>query len=70
MAIAIARWFLNVNAKGLKGYKDEDRINDNLVDLQAGHKLHVVGIIYACNIFKNISKIAAIRKKFRSVSKR
>lgn len=70
MAIAIARRFLGASAESSEGYEDKDGIDDDPVDLQAGHGSHVAGMIYARDMFENTNGTAAMRERFRSVSER
>ena len=70
MAIAIARRYLKgegfikdrENEKGLEdGDKEEGARPDYILDLQAGHKSYVAGIIYARAILEAPGKVASIR---------
>ena len=70
MAIAIARYCLK--GEGIVDNRnDEEDIEDNdsdtpsrnyILDLQAGHGSHVVGIIYARAILEAPGEVASIRQ--------
>ena len=49
-------------------YEDEDGIDDEASDLQAGHGSHVAGTIYARELQQGLSGTALAREKFREVS--
>jgi hypothetical protein len=72
IAIAIARRYLQGAFKesALDGGDDEDDdLDDNPVDLQAGHGTHVAGMIYARELQQGLFSTASMRDKFRAVSR-
>ncbi|MGC0591129.1 DEAD/DEAH box helicase, partial [Salmonella enterica] len=70
MAIAISNRYLNNSFKeeGF-GEEDEDDIEDNPADLQAGHGTHVAGMIYARELQQGNFGTAARRDQFRAISR-
>ncbi|PWI64632.1 hypothetical protein PCL_09489 [Purpureocillium lilacinum] len=69
MAIAISRRFLNRTFDdGGFGDEDEDGVDDNPADLQAGHGTHVAGMIYARALQQGGFGTAEKRDQFRMVS--
>ncbi|KAG8664705.1 uncharacterized protein FPOAC1_013485 [Fusarium poae] len=71
IAIAIARRYLNGAFKEstLDGDDEEDDLDDNPVDLQAGHGTHVAGMVYARELQQGLFSTASMRDKFRAVSR-
>ena len=73
VAIAISNRYLgskyrrNIGEDGTE-YEDEDGIDDEASDLQAGHGSHVAGMIYARELQQGLSGTALAREKFREVS--
>ncbi|KAG6310454.1 hypothetical protein E4U44_005501 [Claviceps purpurea] len=49
-------------------YEDEDGIDDEASDLQAGHGTHVAGMIYARELQQGLGGTAMARERFREVS--
>ncbi|RFN54793.1 putative ATP-dependent dna helicase q1 [Fusarium flagelliforme] len=75
IAIAIANRYLNASfGQGEEGGDgedgDEDEIDDNAWDLQAGHGTHVAGMIYARELQQGLFETAALREKYRIISRR
>jgi RecQ family ATP-dependent DNA helicase len=76
IAIAIANRYLN-KAFGESGQygeggdedEDEDGIDDNVWDLQAGHGTHVAGMVYAREIQQGVFSTATRRDRFRVISR-
>lgn len=70
MAIAISNRYLNQAFKeeGF-GDEDDDDIEDNPADLQAGHGTHVAGMIYARELQQGGFGTAARREQFRAISR-
>ncbi|KAG7405148.1 ATP-dependent DNA helicase Q5 [Fusarium oxysporum f. sp. rapae] len=71
IAIAIARRYLHDAFKEstLDGDDEDDDLDDNPVDLQAGHGTHVAGMIYARELQQGLFSTASMRDKFRAVSR-
>ncbi|KAG8667999.1 hypothetical protein FPOAC1_007360 [Fusarium poae] len=71
IAIAIARRYLNGAFKEstLDGEDEDDDLDDNPVDLQAGHATHVAGMVYARELQQGLFSTASMRDKFRAVSR-
>ncbi|KAL3588248.1 hypothetical protein FPOAC2_14147 [Fusarium poae] len=71
IAIAIARRYLNGAFKEstLDGDDEDDDLDDNPVDLQAGHGTHVAGMVYARDLQQGLFSTASMRDKFRAVSR-
>ncbi|KAG8670796.1 hypothetical protein FPOAC1_004030 [Fusarium poae] len=71
IAIAIARRYLNGAFKEstLDGEDEDDDLDDNPVDLQAGHGTHVAGMVYARELQQGLFSTASMRDKFRAVSR-
>lgn len=71
MAIAISNRYLH---KAFKeegfGDEDEDEVEDDPADLQAGHGTHVAGMIYARELQQGNFGTATRREQFRAVSRR
>ncbi|EXA31534.1 hypothetical protein FOVG_17156 [Fusarium oxysporum f. sp. pisi HDV247] len=71
IAIAIARRYLHGAFKEstLDGDDEDDDLDDNPVDLQAGHGTHVAGMVYARELQQGLFSTASMRDKFRAVSR-
>ncbi|KAG6979012.1 ATP-dependent DNA helicase Q-like 3 [Fusarium oxysporum f. sp. conglutinans] len=72
IAIAIANRYLNASfgQEEEGGDGDEDEVDDNAWDLQAGHGTHVAGMIYARELQQGLFETAALREKYRIISRR
>jgi superfamily II DNA helicase RecQ len=72
IAIAISRRYLDKAFKEstMDGVEeDDDGVDDNPIDLQAGHGTHVAGMVYARELQQGLFSTATMRDKFRSVSR-
>jgi hypothetical protein len=72
IAIAISRRYLDKAFKEstIDGVEeDDDGVDDNPIDLQAGHGTHVAGMVYARELQQGLFSTATMRDKFRSVSR-
>ncbi|KJZ71410.1 hypothetical protein HIM_09198 [Hirsutella minnesotensis 3608] len=70
MAIAISNRYLHDAFKEAGfGEEDDDGIEDNPADLQAGHGTHVAGLIYARQLQQGGFGTAAMREQFRAISR-
>jgi hypothetical protein len=73
IAIAISNRYLGgkyvkrVGEEGLE-YEDEEGIDDDAADLQAGHGSHVAGMIYARELQQGLGGTARMREEFRNIS--
>lgn len=73
VAIAICNRYLgskytrNAGGDGVE-YEDEDGIDDEASDLQAGHGSHVAGMVYARELQQGLGGTAMARERFREVS--
>ncbi|KJZ69304.1 hypothetical protein HIM_11298 [Hirsutella minnesotensis 3608] len=71
IAIAIANRYLGQSFGTGEGEEEEDDgIEDNPVDLQAGHGTHVAGMVYARLLQQGAFGTASRRDQFRGVSQR
>lgn len=71
IAIAIARRHLGERSKSTFNKSkedDEDDIDDQAVDLQAGHGTHMAGLIYTQAMFQNSNSTELIQERFREAS--
>lgn len=71
IAIAITRYHLGAKSNAAFGEmeeEDEDEIDDQAADLQAGHGTHVAGLVYARAMFENTNGTALMRERFREAS--
>lgn len=55
--------------EGVDDEEDEDGIEDNILDLQAGHGTHVAGMVYARELQQGAFGTALRREQFRTVSR-
>ncbi|KAI8654429.1 hypothetical protein NCS57_01188100 [Fusarium keratoplasticum] len=68
IAIAISRRYLDKAFKEstIDGVEeDDDGVDDNPIDLQAGHGTHVAGMVYARELQQGLFSTATMRDKFR-----
>ncbi len=71
IAIAIANRYLGQSFSTGEGEGEEDDgVEDNPVDLQAGHGTHVAGMVYARLLQQGAFGTASRREQFRGVSQR
>lgn len=77
IAIGIANRYLSQafsqgqegGGEGVDDEEDEEGIEDNILDLQAGHGMHVAGMVYARELQQGAFGTALRRDQFRTVSR-